>query len=48
VNGQQRDGIWFGRSEPLPNHARLAYRVATDEFRGQQRVQMVIEAQADL
>jgi single-stranded-DNA-specific exonuclease len=48
VNGQQRDGIWFGRSEPLPNQARLAYRVATDEFRGQQRVQMVIEAQADL
>ncbi len=47
VNGQQRDGIWFGRSEPLPNQAWLAYRVAVDEFRGQQRVQMVIEAQAD-
>jgi single-stranded-DNA-specific exonuclease len=47
VNGQQRDGIWFGRSEPLPNEAWLAYRVAVDEFRGQQRVQMVIEAQAD-
>ncbi|UUX95504.1 single-stranded-DNA-specific exonuclease RecJ [Aquabacterium sp. J223] len=42
--GQLRDAIWFGRVEPVPDRARLAYRVCLDEFRGEQRVQMVIEA----
>jgi single-stranded-DNA-specific exonuclease len=39
-----RDAIWFGRIDPLPERARLAYRLSLDEWNGQQRVQMVIEA----
>ncbi|HET6789408.1 MAG TPA: single-stranded-DNA-specific exonuclease RecJ, partial [Aquabacterium sp.] len=34
VQGQVRDGIWFGRSEPLPSQALLAYRIAVNEFQG--------------
>lgn len=43
VQGQVRDGIWFGRTAPLPAKARLAYRVSLDEFQGRQRVQLVVE-----
>ncbi|MBP6900941.1 MAG: single-stranded-DNA-specific exonuclease RecJ [Burkholderiaceae bacterium] len=39
-----RDAIWFGHTEPLPARVRLAYRLSLDEFQGQQRVQMVVEA----
>jgi single-stranded-DNA-specific exonuclease len=42
--GALRDAIWFGRSEPVPERTRLAYRVTLDEYQGQQRVQMVVEA----
>jgi single-stranded-DNA-specific exonuclease len=42
--GQVRDAIWFGQTERVPDRVRLAYRVSLDEFRGQQRVQMVVEA----
>jgi len=42
--GTERDAIWFGRSEPLPATARLAYRLSLDEWNGRQRVQMVVEA----
>ena len=42
-----RDAIWFGRTEPLPARVRLAYRLSLDEFQGQQRIQMVVEACAD-
>ena len=45
--GQERDGIWFGRTEPLPERTQLAYRLALDEWNGRQRVQMVVEAAAD-
>jgi single-stranded-DNA-specific exonuclease len=44
--GQLCDAIWFGRVEPVPERARLAYRLSLDEYQGQQRVQMVIEALA--
>jgi single-stranded-DNA-specific exonuclease len=44
--GVQRDAIWFGRSEPVANRVRLAYRLAVDEYNGRERVQMVIEAAA--
>jgi len=44
--GTLREAIWFNRIEPLPEHARLAYRLALDEWNGQQRVQMVVEAAA--
>jgi len=44
--GVQRDAIWFGRTEPLAGHVRLAYRLNADEYNGQRRLQMVVEAQA--
>ncbi len=42
--GTVRDAIWFGHAEPLPERVRLAYRLSLDEWQGQQRVQMVVEA----
>jgi single-stranded-DNA-specific exonuclease len=42
--GAEREGIWFGRSEPLPERVRLAWRLELDEWNGQRRVQMVAEA----
>ncbi|MEK8032983.1 single-stranded-DNA-specific exonuclease RecJ [Ideonella sp. DXS29W] len=42
--GQLRDAIWFGHADPLPVKVRLAYRLSLDEFQGQQRLQMVVEA----
>jgi single-stranded-DNA-specific exonuclease len=44
--GQERDAIWFGHAETLPAQARLAYRLALDEWNGRPRVQMVVEAAA--
>ena len=37
------DGIWFGRTEPLPEIAHLAYRLLAEEFRGEKKVKFVIE-----
>ena len=45
--GQLRDAIWFGRSEPIPERGRMAYRLAVDEYQGRSRVQMVVEALSD-
>ena len=42
--GQPRDAIWFGHAEPVAERVRLAYRLALDEYNGQQRLQMIIEA----
>jgi single-stranded-DNA-specific exonuclease len=42
--GPVRDAIWFGHADPLPARAVLAYRLSLDEFQGQQRIQMVVEA----
>jgi single-stranded-DNA-specific exonuclease len=42
--GLPREGIWFGRNEPLPGRAQLAWRLELDEYNGQRRVQMVVEA----
>jgi single-stranded-DNA-specific exonuclease len=47
VQGQVRDGIWFGRTEPLPSKTQLAYRVSLDEYQGRQRVQIVVEGSAE-
>ncbi|GMV75898.1 MAG: single-stranded-DNA-specific exonuclease RecJ [Rubrivivax sp.] len=41
-----REAIWFGRVDPLPERARLAYRLSLDEWNGQSRVQMVVQALA--
>lgn len=42
--GALRDAIWFGRSEPLPERVTLAYQLRVDEYNGQQRLQMIVEA----
>jgi len=42
--GQPRDAIWFGHTEPVAERVRLAYRLALDEYNGQQRLQMIVEA----
>jgi single-stranded-DNA-specific exonuclease len=42
--GQPRDAIWFGHAEPVADRVRLAYRLALDEYNGQQRLQMIVEA----
>lgn len=36
-------GIWFGRSQSLPQTVRLAYRLVTDYYQGVARVQLHIE-----
>jgi single-stranded-DNA-specific exonuclease len=42
--GTLRDAIWFHRVEPLAERVRIAYRLSLDEWNGQQRIQMVVEA----
>ena len=42
--GQERDAIWFGHAEPVPDRLRIAYRLGLDEWNGRQRVQMIVEA----
>jgi len=42
--GQAVDGIWFGRTEPLPARATLAFRLDVDSWRGERRVRFLIEA----
>jgi len=40
------DGIWFGRTDPLPRQALLAYRIVADEWQGQRRLRCVVEGAA--
>jgi single-stranded-DNA-specific exonuclease len=42
--GQSIDGIWFGHTEPLPRHTRLAYRLDTDTWNGVRRLRLLVEA----
>ncbi len=42
--GAVRDAIWFGHSEPIGNKVTLAYQLRVDEYNGQQRLQMIVEA----
>ena len=45
VAGALRDAIWFGRTEPLASStARLAYRLAIDDYQGRQQLQLIVEA----
>jgi single-stranded-DNA-specific exonuclease len=44
--GQAIDGIWFGRTEPLPPRAVLAFRLEADEWQGQRRVRFLVEGAA--
>jgi single-stranded-DNA-specific exonuclease len=38
------DGIWFGRTEVLPARVKLAFRLDVNEWRGERRVQFLVEA----
>jgi single-stranded-DNA-specific exonuclease len=42
--GQPVDGIWFGRTEPLPARVTLAFRLDADAWQGQRRVRFLVEA----
>ena len=44
--GQPVDGIWFGRVDPLPAKAHLAFRLEADEWQGNKRVRFVVEGMA--
>ena len=44
--GQPVDGIWFGRVDPVPAMAHLAFRLEADEWQGNKRVRFVIEGMA--
>ena len=37
-------GVWFNHTQTLPARAFFAYRLATDRFQGQARIQLMIEA----
>lgn len=41
--GQPVDGIWFGRTDPLPARCTLAFRLETDEWQGARRVRFLVE-----
>ena len=36
--------VWFNRTQSLPAQAKLAFRLVTDRYQGQARVQLMIEA----
>jgi single-stranded-DNA-specific exonuclease len=41
--GRPVDGIWFGRTDPLPAQVRLAFRLDVNEWRGERKVQFLVE-----
>jgi single-stranded-DNA-specific exonuclease len=47
VDGVMRDAIWFGRSDPVGERVRLAWRLALDAYNGIERVQMIVVAVED-
>ena len=42
--GEPVDGIWFGRTEVLPARVTLAFRLDVNEWRGERKVQFLVEA----
>lgn len=44
LGGQRFEGIFFRHRDPLPGHAKIAYRPAINEYRGRRSVQLVVEA----
>jgi single-stranded-DNA-specific exonuclease len=42
-----RDAIWFGRSDPVGERVRLAWRLGLDAYNGIERVQMIVVAVED-
>jgi len=43
LQGQPIEGIWFGRTEPLPERAHLAFRLDASAWQGQRRLRLLIE-----
>ena len=41
--GETVDGIWFGHTDPLPSSACIAFRMDINEWRGERKVQFLIE-----
>lgn len=41
--GQPVDGIWFGRTDPLPARVKIAFRLEADEWQGTRRVRFLVE-----
>ena len=41
--GEPVDAIWFGRTEPVPAHATLAFRLDINTWKGERKVQFLIE-----
>lgn len=41
--GDVVDGIWFGRTAPLPDWVHMAFRLDINEFRGERKVQFLVE-----
>jgi len=44
VESKPFTGVWFNHTQTLPSKANLAYRLVTDRYQGQARVQLMIEA----
>ena len=44
AGGKPLTAVWFNRTQSLPAKAKLAYRLVTDRYQGQARVQLMIEA----
>jgi single-stranded-DNA-specific exonuclease len=42
-NGCRYDAIWFGRTEALPERARVAFRLDANEYNGVTKVQLLVE-----
>ncbi len=41
--GKPVDGIWFGHTDPLPAKVLLAFRLDVNEWKGERRVQFLVE-----
>ena len=41
--GQPVDGVWFGHTDPLPGRVLLAFRLDVNEWKGERKVQFLIE-----
>ena len=44
VDSKPFTAVWFNHTQSLPSKAKLAYRLVTDRYQGQARVQLMIEA----
>ncbi|WP_027995633.1 single-stranded-DNA-specific exonuclease RecJ [Simplicispira psychrophila] len=42
-HGQPVDGVWFGHTDQLPSKVLLAFRLDVNEWRGERKVQFLIE-----